>query len=77
VRQSSQVSAGPHCGEQPGRPTEHRVLPGETLEGIADRYGLFTVELRQANDLWTRSLQTGETLMIPVTRPLRNPAAKS
>jgi LysM repeat protein len=53
------------------------VLPGETLEGIADRYGLFTVELRQANDLWTRSLQTGETLMIPVTRPLRNPAAKS
>jgi LysM repeat protein len=52
------------------------VLPGETLEGIADRYGLFTVELRQANDLWTRSLQTGETLTIPVARPQQNPATK-
>jgi LysM repeat protein len=53
------------------------VLPGETLEGIADRYGLFTLELRQANDLWTRSLQTGETLMIPGPPPQQNPVAKS
>jgi LysM repeat protein len=53
------------------------VLPGETLEGIADRYGLFTVELRQANDLWTRSLVTGETLTIPVPGPPQNLAAKS
>jgi LysM repeat protein len=50
------------------------VLPGETLEGIADRYGLFTLELRQANDLWTRSLVTGETLTVPVPRPPQNPA---
>jgi hypothetical protein len=37
---------------------------------------LFTLELRQANDLWTRSLVTGETLTIPVPRPLQNLAAK-
>jgi LysM repeat protein len=53
------------------------VLPGETLEGIADRYGLLTLELRQANDLWTRSLVTGEILTIPVPESPQNPAAKS
>ncbi|HVM61911.1 MAG TPA: LysM peptidoglycan-binding domain-containing protein [Verrucomicrobiae bacterium] len=74
---SNQVSAVVRHEEQPARPTKHRVLPGETLEGIADRYGLFTFELRQANDLWARALEPGETLTIPVTNPQQNPATKA
>lgn len=77
MRQSNHISDGACHEGQPTRPTKHRVLPGETLEDIADRYGLFTVELRQANDLWTRSLVTGETLTIPVPQPPQTPAAKS
>lgn len=73
---SNQVSAGVRSEKRPTRPAKYRVLPGDTLEGIADRYGLFTVELRQANNLWTQSLQSGETLTIPVMRPLQNPTAK-
>lgn len=76
MRQGDQVSAVARDERPLPRPTKHRVLSGETLESIADRYGLFTVELRQANDLWTRSLQTGETLTIPATHPQQNPAAK-
>ena len=76
MRQSSQVPAGAGQEGSSTRPTKHRVLLGETLEDIADRYGLFTLELRQANDLWTRSLVAGETLRIPVPRPLQNLAAK-
>lgn len=77
MRQSNQILAKPRLEGQNARPTKHRVLLGETLEDIADRYGLFTVELRQANDLWTRSIVTGETLTIPVPRPPQNHAAKS
>ena len=77
MRQSNQVSAGPRHERPATRSTKHLVLPGETLEGIADRYGLLTVELRQANELWTRSLVTGETLILPVPQPWQNPAAKS
>lgn len=73
---SNQVSPVARHEIEPTRPTTHRVMSGESLEDIADRYGLLTVELRQANDLWTRSLQTGETLTIPMTRPLRIPATK-
>ena len=77
MRQSNQVSAGACHEGQSSRPTKHRVLPGETLEGIADRYGLLTLELRQANDLWTRSLVTDKILTIPVPESPQNPAAKS
>lgn len=76
MRQGNHDTAMVRCEGQPTRPTKHRVLPGETLESIADRYGLFTFELRQANDLWTRSLVKGETLTIPIPQPLQNPAAK-
>lgn len=55
---------------------KHRVLAGETVEDIAYMYGLFAFELRRANDLWARPLQTGETLTIPVPPVPRNPAAK-
>lgn len=76
MRQSNQVPAlATHKGPST-RPTKHRVLLGETLEDIAGRYGLFTFELRQANDLWTRSLVTGETLTIPVPQPLQKPIAR-
>ncbi|RME34158.1 MAG: AMIN domain-containing protein [Gammaproteobacteria bacterium] len=44
----------------------HRVVPGETLSGIARRYQVSTSELRRVNRLRDEKLRIGETLIIPV-----------
>lgn len=52
----------------------HSVRPGETLTGVANRYRVSTVALREANGLHTGTLKAGQDLLIPVpyaadTRP--------
>ncbi|MEZ5319627.1 MAG: LysM peptidoglycan-binding domain-containing protein [Vicinamibacterales bacterium] len=46
----------------------HAVRRGETLSGIARRYGMSVADLMQANQLRTTRLQINQTLVIP-TRP--------
>jgi membrane-bound lytic murein transglycosylase D len=43
----------------------HRVEPGESLWGIARRYGVSTEEIRKANGLEGDRVRIGETLVIP------------
>lgn len=44
----------------------HKVQPGETLTGVANRYRVSIAALRQANGLHTGMLKQGQDLMIPV-----------
>ncbi|HEU0013585.1 MAG TPA: LysM peptidoglycan-binding domain-containing protein [Longimicrobium sp.] len=47
------------------RSRTHTVAAGETLFGIARRYGVTVAALREANDLETDRLRTGQRLVIP------------
>tara|TARA_Y100001973_G_scaffold89285_1_gene135458 strand:+ start:4279 stop:6870 length:2592 start_codon:yes stop_codon:yes gene_type:complete len=59
---SSPVAAG----ELEGDPTIHRVQSGDYLEKIANRYGLSSTDLIDANDLENPDvLQIGQELLIP------------
>ncbi len=50
----------------PKGPITHEVLPGETLYGLAARYGITIAELRRHNpQLENRNPAAGETLLIP------------
>jgi membrane-bound lytic murein transglycosylase D len=46
----------------------HRVKRGETLSGIARRYGVTVANLQQANGMRGSVVQTGRSLRIPATR---------
>jgi len=46
----------------------HRIRRGDTLSGIAQRYGVSVAALQQANGLRGSTVQTGRTLRIPATR---------
>jgi LysM repeat protein len=49
------------------RPGRHRVAPGETLEGIARRYGLPREAIRGANGLRGDRIVAGQELVIPAS----------
>ena len=44
----------------------HRIRSGETLSGIARRYGVAISEIRQFNKLRSNLIRAGRTLMIPI-----------
>ncbi|HLL82620.1 MAG TPA: LysM peptidoglycan-binding domain-containing protein, partial [Longimicrobium sp.] len=43
----------------------HTVAAGETLFGLARRYGVSTEAIRRANDLASDQLRAGQTIVIP------------
>lgn len=44
---------------------DHQVVPGETLWGLADTYGVTTREIIDANDLHSSDLRPGQVLRMP------------
>jgi membrane-bound lytic murein transglycosylase D len=62
---SREHTKGGGTAAAPGTATvRHRVRRGETLGGIARRYGVTVTAIRQANDL-SRGLRAGTTIRIP------------
>jgi len=47
------------------RTTKHKIEEGETLGGIALRYGISVAELKQSNKLEDANIRSGRTLTIP------------
>lgn len=59
-------AAAPAATRSAARPSTHHVTGGETLAGVARRYGVSRQQLASANRLQpTQSLRTGQTLQIP------------
>jgi membrane-bound lytic murein transglycosylase D len=48
----------------------HKIQPGETLSGIAARYGVSVAALEKANNLWSRhKIRAGAWLYVPTKTP--------
>lgn len=62
--------AAPRTGSQGGsaQRRSHTVAAGETLFGIARRYGVSVDAIREANELEGDALRTGQRLVIPPAR---------
>jgi LysM repeat protein len=66
-----------------GSVVEHKVKPGETLNGLAKKYGVTITDLKNSNEkVLKRGLQAGQTLKIPAANgiipsneELRDPVA--
>ena len=57
-------SSGPSTA-QPAKRREHRVVEGESLWGIARKYGVTSEAVRKANAMKDDRVRIGETLVIP------------
>ncbi|XP_059835968.1 lysM and putative peptidoglycan-binding domain-containing protein 1 isoform X2 [Hypanus sabinus] len=56
-----------------GRHLEHRLQPGDTLQGLALRYGVTTEQIKRANRLYTSdSIFLKEVLIIPMAGKQEN-----
>lgn len=66
ARRTSERRADPVRGAHgAARPKVHRVQRGQTLSGIAKRYGCSTAQLQRGNKLKSRTIRTGQVLRIP------------
>jgi len=55
---------------------KHRVLPSDTLQGIALKYGASTTEIKRLNKLWSNdSIHLRETLNIPISTTDASPSS--
>jgi membrane-bound lytic murein transglycosylase D len=63
-------SGGQRTGNQAGSTQRrtHTVAAGETLFGIARRYGVTVAAIREANEMETDQVRTGQRLVIPPAR---------
>lgn len=75
ARDTRAPAASQRPGAQTGGRTEpaaqrrtHTVAAGETLYGIARRYGVTVDAIREANELETDQVRTGQRLVIPPAR---------
>jgi LysM repeat protein len=57
-------SAGPSSSAQPSAPATYKVKKGDTLSGIAKRFGTTTATLRTLNALKTTTLKVGQVLKL-------------
>ena len=55
----------PGAGSFTPEPVEHKIVRGETLSGIAERYRVSLSSLRAANNLRNDVIMVGQVLKIP------------
>ncbi len=67
----SQAPAAPRATPQGA--VEYRVMPGDSLSRIAQRYGVKVAEIMEANGLGSDRIRAGQKLIIP--HPRRTPSA--
>jgi membrane-bound lytic murein transglycosylase D len=69
-RTGSQTQTPPRTGNQgaSAQGRTHTVAAGETLFGIARRYGVTVDAIREANEMETDQVRTGQRLVIPPAR---------
>ncbi|QTF07005.1 N-acetylmuramoyl-L-alanine amidase AmiB [Brenneria izadpanahii] len=63
---AKQTQTAAAAGSKKAAPiVRHKVVRGDTLSAIADRYGVSMKEIQRANDMNSGTVQLGQTLVIP------------